>query len=252
MPDSSPDFARVEAWTRRINAYAHTVHDFEIVGLNNLPRTGGALMVFYHSFAAIDVWMFGSAVYQQTNRLIRFLADRFLFYTPVLKDVVQWGGAVPGNRPDAIRMLQEGHLVGVAPGGVREAIVPRHLHYQVVWGERMGFAHVATQAHVDIIPIFIENSEELLRAPGVQLPPFPQLYEMTRFPIVPIVGLGALPFPVRLTAHVGAPIVFDPARTPEQLRDLTRDRMQSLIDDNQDRRRPRLLRAMLDRTRRRR
>ena len=232
-----------------IAAYGRAVHRFELHGEDNLPAEGAALLVFYHSFCALDVWIAGSEVYRRTGRLIRFLGDRFLFHTPGLRRVVRWSGAVPGNREDAVRMLSTGHLVGVAPGGVREALAGRQDHYQVMWGDRLGFAHVALAAQVPIIPVFTENAEEIYRAPGADSAPVQALYERTRVPIVPVVGLGLLPVPVRLTAHIGAPLPYDPADTAESLRDRARDALQGLIDRNQDRRRPRTLRALAARLR---
>ena len=232
-----------------VAAYGRAVHRLELEGLDNLPASGGALLVVYHSFCALDVWMFGAEVYRQSGRLIRFLADRFLFQTPALRHLVRWSGSVPGNREDAVRLLREGHLVGVAPGGVREALAGRADHYRVLWGERLGFAHVALDAQVPIIPIFTENAEEIYRAPGAQSAVVQALYERTRVPVVPVVGLGLLPLPVKLRSHIGAPLLPRPGETPEALRDRARDALQALIDQHQDLRRPRVLRALAARVR---
>ena len=43
------------------------------------------------------------------------------------------------------RMLEEGHVLAISPGGVREALFSDH-HYQLIWKERKGFARVALAA----------------------------------------------------------------------------------------------------------
>lgn len=43
------------------------------------------------------------------------------------------------------RMLEEGHVLAISPGGVREALFSDH-HYQLIWKERKGFARVAIAA----------------------------------------------------------------------------------------------------------
>lgn len=77
-------------------------------------------------------------------------------------------------------MLKKGHLIGVAPGGGFEAQLGTNdykasknifVHFllklydllfdgQVLWKSRQGFAAVAYEAQVPIIPIFTENIRE--------------------------------------------------------------------------------------------
>ena len=44
-------------------------------------------------------------------------------------------------------ILSQGHLLAVAPGGVREAQFSDH-YYQLLWGQRVGFSKVALKANV--------------------------------------------------------------------------------------------------------
>jgi 1-acyl-sn-glycerol-3-phosphate acyltransferase len=52
-----------------------------------------------------------------------------------------------------------GKLVGVAPGGGFEAQLGTS-DYKVMWKKRSGFAAVAFEAKVPIIPVFTENIRE--------------------------------------------------------------------------------------------
>jgi len=124
-------------------------------------------------------------------------------------------------------------LVGVAPGGVREAIAGQENAYRLVWGERKGFARLALDAQVPIVPGFTQNVESLYHAPMAGHPFFQRLYEKTRLPLVPIIGIGPLPFPVKLTTWLGAPIHPEANDTVDSLTTRTKMAIESLIHEHQ-------------------
>lgn len=51
------------------------------------------------------------------------------------------------NRDECVKILREGHLLGVAPGGLREGNFSDK-HYNLLWNNRIGFAKVALAAKV--------------------------------------------------------------------------------------------------------
>ncbi|MGE3974682.1 MAG: lysophospholipid acyltransferase family protein [Bdellovibrionales bacterium] len=206
---------------------------FEVHGMHHIPLDRPALLVFYHGLIPIDAWYFGLHFYLEKKVLIRALGDRWLFRTPGLSWICRAVGAIPGDPKIAAALLKNGALVGVSPGGVREAIKGMSNNYKLVWGDRMGFAKVATEAQVDVIPVFTENIDETYIAPYAEHPIFQSLYHMTRLPLVPILSLFGLPFPVKLRTWVGEPIRFDPDRSVEELRDLTAQALNELIEKHQ-------------------
>ena len=226
-----------EAW----NAY-------EVREDHHIPRDRPALIVYYHGFIPIDAFYFGAWYYQRHGVLIRALADRLIFEIPGLAQLATAMGAFSGTREATLALLQQGHLVGVSPGGVREAIAGTANSYQLVWGDRMGFAAVALEAGVPIIPAFCENIDEAYRSPGVRRPSIQRFYERTRVPVVPFLGAGILPFPVKLRSWFGPPIVAAPGETPASLRERTRAAILALIAAHQSPP-PRLPRAILQRLR---
>jgi 1-acyl-sn-glycerol-3-phosphate acyltransferase len=241
MPsDPGPE---IRAFAAALDRFGRAWNRYEIQGFEHIPRDRACLLVVYHAFMPLDGWYFAARSWVDHGLFLHALADRFLFKTPGLGRMMTAGGAIPGEPESALELLQTGAAVMVSPGGVREAIAGRNLHYRVLWGERTGFARLALRANVPCIPVFGENSEETYRSPGVHLPPFQALYEHTRVPIVPVAGLGALPFPVKLTTWVGEPVEPRPDDTPEALRDRVRTALQALIDAHQHRR-PRLLRGI--------
>ena len=223
MPPSVARFAK------GLETFGRVYNGFEVSGFENIPRDRAALLVLYHGLMPLDGWYFSAWYYHQTGRMVRPLGDRFLFKTPGLAWLLRQGGAVPGEPQVALDLLSAGHLVLVSPGGVREALSGRQRHYQVIWGQRMGFARLAIEAGVAVLPAFTENVEELYRAPFCDRPFFQRIYERTRLPIVPVVGLGALPFPVKLRMHIGAPIPATDFTTPEALRDRTREALSQMM-----------------------
>jgi 1-acyl-sn-glycerol-3-phosphate acyltransferase len=134
----------------------------------------------------------------------------------------------------------------VAPGGTREAIAGRPWHYRVNWGDRLGFARLALAARVPMIPMFTENCEEIYRSPFCDSRPFQAFYARTRLPVVPVVGMGLLPIPVKLTTWLGPPVEARGDDTPESLRDRVREALQALIDAHQGGR-PRIVRGLWQR-----
>lgn len=216
-----------------ISKFGEIYNGFESQGEENIPSTSGALIVFYHGLMPLDAWYFGLQYYLKSGRLIRGLGDRWLFKTPLLKNLVRSVGALEGSPKTAVDLLKSGELVGVSPGGVKEAVAGTSKNYQLVWGQREGFARVATEAQVSVIPAFTVNVESLYLSPLSDHPIFQTLYEATRLPLVPIIGIGPLPFPVKVKTVIGKPIPFDPNRTPNELVKETRKALEQLIADHQ-------------------
>ena len=247
MPHDERDPVR-DALTAAMLGFGRAWNGYEVRGFEHVPLDRPALLVFYHGLIPIDAWYFGSWFYQRTGRLIRALGERLLFQVPGLRETCLRMGVVPGTRENALKALSEGHLVGVSPGGVREAIAGRAREYQLVWGERLGFAQVALQAGVDIVPAFAENIDEAYRSPGVGHPAIQGFYERTRIPAVPVVGLGLLPLPVKIRTWLGPPVRPLPGESPEALRERTATALTALMAEHQAGP-PRLPKALLARLR---
>lgn len=230
-----PNRQLMDLASKAISGFAEFYNRYEIKGLEHVPREGGALMVFYHGLVPLDFWYFGMKLYRETGRHPVALVDRWLFKTPGLAWFTRSVGGVSGEKGAALRVLQQGMLVGVSPGGTREAISGAKNNYRLVWGHRLGFARLALEAQVPIIPGFTQNVEGLYHAPFADRPFFQKLYETTRLPLVPIIGLGPFPFPVKLTTWLGEPIVPLKDETPEELAARTRQSIESLIENHQHR-----------------
>ena len=118
---------------------------------------------------------------------------------------------MPGTISTCCKALADGNLLAISPGGVREAQFGT-ASYDLVWGSRVGFAKVALQANVPVIPVFTQNVREAFRTFQIGKPIFRFIYDRFRIPLMVIYG----GFPVKLKTIVGKPIRFDPDTSPEE------------------------------------
>ncbi|XP_032875633.1 transmembrane protein 68 isoform X2 [Amblyraja radiata] len=132
-----------------------------------------------------------------------------------------------GPQEECVRALKNGHLLAISPGGVREALFSDET-YRIVWRRRKGFAQVAIDAQVPIIPMFTRNIREGFRTFGC-FGLCKWLYEKFKWPFVPIYG----GFPVKFCTYLGDPIPYDPNITAAELADKAKQAMQSLIEKHQ-------------------
>lgn len=242
----APDPLALDALAGIVDRFGRRWNGYELEGAHRIPRDGGCLLVLYHGLVPLDVLYLVARLYREHGLFVRSLADRRLFAVPGLAHVVQAGGAVPGTREAAIALLREGSPVAVSPGGVREAIAGPQHHYRLHWGSREGFAHVALEANVPLLPVFGQNAEEVYRAPWSGSAPMRWLHRRVGFPVMPLVGMGPLPFPVKVRTWIGQPLHPRPSESAASLRARVESALQRLMDEHQPAR-PRLLRGLAER-----
>ena len=93
----------------------------------------------------------------------------------------------------------------------------------------MGFAKIAIEAQVPIIPVFTQNVREAFRTVTFFRSFMIKLYNRLRFPCVPLYG----GFPVKLRTFIGSPIPFDKEDTPFTLREKCKTAIEELIKEHQ-------------------
>ena len=198
-------------------------HRHTVQGLDLLPREGAWLMVTNHSLATYDGFLYGREVIRRLKRVPRGLGDRRIFQTPGLVDFAHRIGLVEAS-PDAGRtLLDAGEIVGVAPGGMREALRSREARYEVRWEDRKGFVRLALRAGVPIVLSACPAADDLYDVHGSALTDW--VYEQFHMPLPFVRGVGPSlwPRPVRLTHHVAPPIqppAHDPDHEVEQVDEL--------------------------------
>ncbi|XP_071565986.1 DGAT1/2-independent enzyme synthesizing storage lipids isoform X1 [Temnothorax nylanderi] len=210
------------------DAHGWIWHGYEIVGLENIPQDKPVLFIYYHGAIPVDVYYFASKVFLYNSKLIRLVVDRFLFMIPgwsIFADVLK---IIPGTVQTCSAILKEGHMLAISPGGVHEAQFGDS-YYELMWQKRMGFAKVALDAKVSIVPFFTKNLREAFRTVSWGRRIWLKIYAKTKLPLVPIYG----GFPVKLVTYVGEPIPYDGSLTPEELQTKVADSLRDLISKHQ-------------------
>lgn len=202
IPEKVPE--ATEALLRPILERLRDYHHYRVQGLEHVPSHGAALIVLNHSLATYDIILFGAQVYAAKQRLISSLADRLIFKTPVLRQIAEHLGATEGRPEEARALLAAGRLVGVAPGGMREALRPVAERYQLSWEKRFGFVKLALEAQVPVILAACPAADRIYTVIDNPITRF--VYRRFRAPLPFAIGIGPLPRPIALTTYVRAPI----------------------------------------------
>ncbi|MFT6821959.1 MAG: 1-acyl-sn-glycerol-3-phosphate acyltransferase [Myxococcota bacterium] len=183
-------------------------HAHDVLGLENIPKSGPALLAVHHSLATYDAFLFGHAVIRETGRTFTGLGDDKLFAVPGVRRFASASGILPASPENGRKLLNEGHLLGVAPGGMREALRPSSERKHVLWDKRKGFVRLAIQTGAPIIPVACPSADFLYTVYENRLTKL--AYKKLKLP-VPVArgfGLTLVPRPVRLTTYVGEAIVI--------------------------------------------
>jgi 1-acyl-sn-glycerol-3-phosphate acyltransferase len=187
----------------------------EMLGLENLPDTGGALLVANHSGTiAVDAVMLAAGVadHHPARRVVRNLAADLIFETPVLGPIARKTGNTLACNPDAERLLTAGELVSVFPEGFKGVGKPYSQRYKLQRFGRGGFVSAAIRTGVPIIPVSIVGAEEIYPLLG-NIRPLARALGLPYFPVTPtfpLLGpLGAVPLPSKWLIEFGEPLPTD-------------------------------------------
>ncbi|MCB9390944.1 MAG: 1-acyl-sn-glycerol-3-phosphate acyltransferase [Acidimicrobiia bacterium] len=215
----------VARWTRL---------DYE--GPAELPPSP-ALIVANHGFGGIfdlnafTIAALANRLRPSENSQITVLTHQ-LAWTLGVGPILEPAGFRPASKEAALEGLAAGHYVLVMPGGDLDAGKDFAHRNQIVFGGRSGYANIALEAEVPIIPIVVSGAGETLfvLSDGQRLAKALGLPQLTRMKTLPIslsvpyglsVGVAGmlpyLPLPAKMRAAVLDPIVAGPDEGPEEL-----------------------------------
>lgn len=227
-PDESIAFDRslIKELDQRIQPLKRLLSPISL-GIENIPLEGPVLLTGNHSiYGLVDIPMLGLEIFEKTGRTVRGLADHNHFALPVWRDLLRRIGAVRGTRDVCSQLFEAGEAVLVFPGGGREVMKHKHERYQLIWKERIGFARLAIQHGVPIVPFasvgvedmfdIVVDAEDILRSPvgdllralGITEQPWFRHGEVIP-PIARGRGIAALPRLERQYFLFGAPIATE-------------------------------------------
>jgi 1-acyl-sn-glycerol-3-phosphate acyltransferase len=187
----------------------------EARGLENVPSTGGALIVANHS-GTVPLDAIGVALplldQHPARRHLRMLGADLVFRLPVVAPLARKAGHTLACNADAERLLSSGELVGVWPEGFKGIGKPFSERYKLQRFGRGGFVSAALRTGVPIIPVSIVGAEEIYPMIG-NLKTLARLLGLPYVPVTPtfpLLGpLGAIPLPSKWLIEFGEPIPTD-------------------------------------------
>ncbi|XP_003740980.1 transmembrane protein 68 [Galendromus occidentalis] len=203
-------------------------HGHEVHGIEKLPKTSGALVIYAHSalFPSDTLHLltrqsllreitFGGVISRKLWLAMNGVCEFFSFYT---------------ERDRLVESLKKGHHCAVAPGGSIEAAFSKD--YELMWNGRKGFAEVAKECGVPIVPMFTTNSQQAMPVSTFGFRDlFLAVYERTKEHIfVPLIC-----FPVKMRTYFGEPIFCGDDETPEELAKRVEAALYALRDKHQRR-----------------
>jgi 1-acyl-sn-glycerol-3-phosphate acyltransferase len=150
------------------------------IGIEHVPHAGAVLLTGNHTvYGVLDIPLLGLELYEKTGRLVRGLGDHNHFALPIWRDLLHRFGVVRGTRENCAQLFQRGEAVLVFPGGGREVMKHKDEKYKLIWKERVGFARLAIEHGVPIVPFasvgvedmfeIVADAEDILRSPVGEL-----------------------------------------------------------------------------------
>lgn len=133
-----------------------------LYGFEKIEKDRPALYVSNHTILGLtDGFFLGLEMYLQLDVMLRPLVDHLHWEIPFWRQLIRNIGMVPGTRESCGALMQAGEHILVFPGGRREVCKQRGEAYQLIWRNRLGFAHMAASHGYDIIPVAAIGGEEM-------------------------------------------------------------------------------------------
>jgi 1-acyl-sn-glycerol-3-phosphate acyltransferase len=184
----------------------------ETHGIENVPESGGALVVANHSGTIpVDALMTTVALHDDhpAQRRFRLLGADLVFDLPFVGAMARKFGATLACSEDAERLLTGGELVGVFPEGFKGIGKPFRDRYTLQRFGRGGFVTAALRTGKPIVPCAIVGAEEIYPMVG-NARTVARLLGLPYFPVTPtfpaLGPLGLVPLPSKWLIAFGTPI----------------------------------------------
>ena len=214
------------------------------------------LFVANHGFGGVfdlNAFAIGAALDQlELDRPLTILMHQ-LAWTMRVGALFEPLGARPANQDSALTAFADGHHVLVLPGGDLDAFKPWSERNRIVFGGRSGFAALAMDVDVPIVPIVTAGAGEslLVVSSGERLARALRLDKALRLKALPVtvslpwgVNVGAvgmlpyLPLPSKLRTRVLAPMTATAGETREEYAGRVQAVMQAALAELTEGRRP--------------
>ena len=189
----------------------------EVEGIENVPPTGGALLVSNHAGALPpDAAMIANAIKEEHSRPrpLHLTVEHFFKGYPGLSMLVNKLGGVPAHPANVHRLLcDEQQLVLVFPEGRKGTEKLYKDRYRLRRFGRGGFVEAAMRARAPIVPIALIGAEEAMPT-FAQIGLLRRLTGLIYFPVTPLFPhlgplLGAAYLPAKFRIRFLPPVPTD-------------------------------------------
>ena len=214
------------------------------------------LFVANHGFGGIidlNVFAVGAALEDmKLSRPVTFLTHQ-LAWTLGVGPIIERFGAAPASRDSAREAFEAGRHVVVFPGGDLDAAKPFSDRNTIVFGGRSGFARLAIDQNVPIVPIVTAGAGEslLVLSDGELLARALRLDKLLRIKALPVsvslpwgLNVGAvgmipyLPLPTKLHTRGLPAVQLEPDEDAEGYAERVHSLMQTALTEMTENRRP--------------
>jgi 1-acyl-sn-glycerol-3-phosphate acyltransferase len=235
LPDGGHDPAFLERTAPLLEFLWSRYFRVRLLGLENVPDTGAALLVANHSGGIPydgTLLMYGIHRDHPRHRRVRPLVANFAFRAGWMSQVVARIGGVRASTETALPLLADGQLLAVFPEGLKGVGKLYRERYRLSRFGRGGFARLARHAGVPMIPVAIVGAEEIHPVIG-KITALSAPFGLPYIPITPtfpwLGPLGLLPVPTKWTIQIGQAI---PPPAPDDLQGTVRaaEAVRSAID----------------------
>ncbi|HWF70029.1 MAG TPA: 1-acyl-sn-glycerol-3-phosphate acyltransferase [Mycobacterium sp.] len=152
-----PVFRTLEIAAKALVAATGTKITYQ--GLENIPRTGGAVMAINHT-SYVD-WLPAALAVYNRGRRIRYMIKAEMQQVKVVNFLIRHTKTIPVNRgagaeayAEAVRLLQAGEVVGLMP----EATISRSFELKEF---KTGAARMALEAGVPMMPLIVWGAQRI-------------------------------------------------------------------------------------------
>ncbi len=202
----------------------------EVVGLENIPKRGPAIITPNHSgFAGFDALMLTHEISRATKRVPRVLTHAFWFLSKFTAVPAQKVGFIRASTQNGQYQLKKNNLVILFPEGEYGNFKATTKRYHLQEFKR-GFIRLALERQCSIVPTLIIGAEEThINLSKIKLPKF------LKSAIIPL-PLNILPLPARWKIIFLEPIQFpynaeaaNDQELVQELAQVVREKMQKAL-----------------------
>lgn len=205
------DVDYIRAWGWWLAFLRNIYWRIESEGMENIPATGKALYVSNHrGFMPLDAVMHLSLTFTHRNRVPRFLIIHSLLRMPFLSNFLTKLGGVVASQENAKRLFDQGELVAIFPEGIRGTFSPLKTTYRLRNFSRSGFARMAVENQVPVIPAAVIGHAEIFPIIGrIDSSMVVRELGWPYLPIAPPFPLAPVPIPSKWHVRVLQPVPLE-------------------------------------------